>query len=219
MTWIYIDESGDLGFSDKASKHFIITAVKIADERTNTLFRRIPKEIREKTLTKPARKCNELKFSNSSPLIRERFLTRAAKLDVTVFSLIVKKERTKLSLRENLPVLYQYLIKMLLENVLRGEEGHELIIFLDRCMSSSQREHFESYIRTEFFALFKEAPLLRIVHEDSCDNPGLQVVDFVTGSFGYKYNTLPSQRSHDKDHYLAIIAQRVIVEKTAFSER
>src|SRR3990167_10888689 len=141
MVYLYIDERGDLGFSGKGSSYFVITCVKINDDYTNVLFKRIPKEVREKTLSKKPKKQSEFKFSNSSLLIRERFLTRAAKLDIEIYSLIVNKEYTQQKLKDNLPVLYSYLIKILLESVI--PPNNEVVICLDRCMSPNQRENFE----------------------------------------------------------------------------
>jgi len=44
MTYLYIDESGDLGFGKNGSEYFIIACVKINDEKTNICFRRIVKK-------------------------------------------------------------------------------------------------------------------------------------------------------------------------------
>jgi len=215
MVYIYLDESGDLGFSGKGSDYFIITCVKINDDKTNVLFKRIPKEVRERSLTKKTKKQSELKFSNSSPLIRERFLTRAAKLDIETYSLIIKKEHTQQKLKDNLPVLYSYLIKVLLENVI--SPNNKINICLDRCMSSRQRENFENYINTEFFFRFQKVPELDIAHENSTCNEALQVIDFICGAFGYKYNT--AQLKGDFEHYTNIIKKITKLERNDFFKK
>ena len=215
MVYIYIDESGDLGFSDKGSRYFVITCVKINDDRTNVLFKRIPKEVREKSLTKKTKKLSELKFSNSSPLIRERFLTRAAKLDIEIYSLIINKEHTQQKLKDNLPVLYSYLIKVLLEKVI--SLNNKVSICLDRSMSSNQRDNFENYINTEFYFRFQKVPELDIVHENSNCNEALQVIDFICGAFGYKYNT--AQLKGDFEYYTSIIKDRIKVERNDFFKK
>jgi len=213
MTFLYLDESGDLGMNDRGSKYFIISCVKIDDEETNNSFKRIPKKIRQNTLKKKMRETSELKFTNSSPLIREQFLNRVSKLNVQVFSLVIKKSCANHSLQNNLPILYNYLIRVLLEKVFDKVDHHTTLdIFLDRCMSNSQRQHFEDYIKTEFFNLFKRIPTINVNHENSQDNSGLQVIDFIVGSFGYKYNSLSS--ISDRDKYLDIFKSRIVIEKT-----
>ncbi len=52
MVYLYIDESGDLGFSRGGSKYFILSCVKMDNEETNKQFRRIPKKIRQRMLSK-----------------------------------------------------------------------------------------------------------------------------------------------------------------------
>jgi hypothetical protein len=213
MTFLYIDESGDLGMNNHGSKYFIISCVKIDDEETHNAFRRIPKKIRQNTLKKKMRETSELKFSNSSPLIREQFLDRVAKLNIQIFSLTIRKSYTNHSLQKNLPILYNYLIKILLEKVFDKIDHHATLnIFLDRCMSNSQRQNFEDYIKTEFFNLFKKIPTININHENSESNGGLQVIDFIAGSFGYKYNSLSS--IDEGDRYIEIFKSKIIMEKT-----
>ncbi len=211
MSVIYVDESGDMGMSD-GSDYFIITAVKL-EEDVNLEFCRIPKKIRQKGLKKKTKKIAELKFSNSSVLIREMFLNRIAKINLSVYSLIIDKKLTQQKLKENLSVLYNYLIKILLEKVLVDvNKSHKLKICLDKCMSPNQRMNFENYLKTEFFSLFNIIPDVEIVHEVSYNNQGLIVTDFICGAFGYKYNTLNA--AEDFDYYTNIIKDKIKVEKT-----
>lgn len=212
MRHIYLDESGDLGFGRTGSKYFIITCVRINDDETHNKFRRIPKEVRERTLTKKPKKQSELKFSNSSLLIRERFLSKVAKINAEVFALIIEKSLTQKQLQENLPILYNYLIKKLLERAFSElPVNSKLTLCLDKSMSAKQRDNFESYVKTEFFFLFNAIPRVDITHESSKHNECLQVVDFICGAFGYKYNT--SKLSGDCNHYTGIITKNIKVEK------
>lgn len=211
MTYLYIDESGDLGFGKNGSDYFIIACVKINDERTNFCFKRIVKKIRQRKLSKKFKDKSELKFSNSSELIRIEFLKRAAKLNIEIYSLIIKKEYTKKDLRDNLPILYNYLISILLEKPLTIIDNSDLIIFLDKCMSPSQRRNFETYTKTKFLSVFNKIPKIILTHDNSSSNEGLQVVDFISGAFGYKYNTARLQG--DFNNYTNIIKNKIVVER------
>jgi hypothetical protein len=208
MTYVYIDESGDLGFDHGGTRFFIITALLAKDEKTNAQLLRISKKVRERSLTKQVMKTSELKFSNSSPLIRERFLSRMDKLDVDVFSLIIEKRFTDKRLQEKLPVLYNYLIKILLEKIFHNISLREkVIVCLDRSMSASQRMNFETYVSTALLDIFRVLPEVEIRHEDSSRNGGLQVVDFACGAFGYKYNTM--HLSGDAMRYIDIFSTKI----------
>lgn len=212
MTYIYIDESGNLGMSDHSSEYFVITAVKIDDEKTNIFYKRIPKQVRQRQLKKKTKKAGELKFSNSSTLIREQFLKKVAQLDVEVYAIIIRKEYTKEKLRNNLAVLYNYLIKILLEKVLVNiDKNKKLNIYLDKCMSPRQRDNFETYIKTEFLSILSYLPDICITHESSEGNEGLQVSDFVCSAIGFKYNTM--QLNNGCDYYTKIISKNIKVER------
>lgn len=213
MTFLYIDESGDLGFKKTGSEYFVITCVKIDDEKTNLAFRRIPQKVRLRKLSKKYKETPELKFSNSSEIIRNGFLTRAAMLNIEVYSLIIKKEHTKKDLQENLPILYNYLINVLLEKPLaKVDRNFELTVCLDKCMSPSQRNNFEAYTKTKFLGRFMTIPKISISHENSRSNGGLQALDFICGAFGYKYNT--AKLKGDCGKYTSLIKNRIILEKT-----
>lgn len=210
MGIIYLDESGDLGMI-YGSDYFIITAVRLED-RSDVEYRRIPKKIRQKGLKKKAKSTSELKFSNSSVLIREMFLKRIAAVDLNIYSLIIDKKLTQQKLKDNLPILYNYLIKILLEKVLADvDKNHYLKICLDKCMSPNQRINFENYLKTEFFSLFNVIPEVEIVHEISHNNPGLIVTDFICGAFGYKYNT--AKLKNDFNCYTDMIQKKIKIEK------
>jgi hypothetical protein len=152
MTQIFIDESGDLGFSSLSSDYFLVVAVRIPDEKTNFSYCRIIKKVRERILKKKLRETNELKFSNSSDLIRKEVLIMVSKLDVGIYALIIKKQYTKQDLKENIRVLYNYLIKRLLESVLRDVNRKEkLFIFLDKCMPASKQRILKIILKLSFF--------------------------------------------------------------------
>lgn len=210
MSIIYVDESGDLGMNS-GSEYFIITGVRLEGD-ANIEYCRIPKKIRQRELKKKTKKIAELKFSNSSVLIREMFLKRIANINLNVYSLIINKELTQQKLKDNLPILYNYLIKILLEKVLVGiDKNHKLKICLDKCMSPNQRINFENYLKTEFFSLFNVIPDVEIAHEISYNEQGLIVTDFICGAFGYKYNT--AKLKGDFDCYTSIIKDKIRVEK------
>jgi Protein of unknown function (DUF3800) len=213
MAYVYIDESGDLGFTERGSDYFVIACVKVDDDETNKNLQRIPKKIRQRKLRKKYHKCPELKFSNSSSLIREQFLSRAARLNIEVYSVIIKKEYTQEKLRNNLPILYNYILKILLEKPLsRIGKNNSLTVFLDKCMSKTQVENFENYVKTEFLSIFQEIPNVEIIHESSQNNGGIQVADFICGAFGYKYNT--AKLKNDYNRYTDIVQPRTVIEKT-----
>jgi hypothetical protein len=215
MTYLYIDESGDLGFNPKGSKYFILTCLKINNEQNNNKLLRITKKIRQSELSKKQKKQSELKFSNSTKFIRKCFFDKFNKLNTEIYYLIIEKEHTNMPLQENLPILYNYLINILLETpLINVDKDSNLVIYLDKCMSKKQIGEFENYFKTKFLTLFKQLPNLKLFHESSNNNNGLQAVDFVCGACGYKYNTC--NLSGDCNYYMNMIKDKIFVERTDF---
>lgn len=212
MVFIYIDESGDLGVNKSKGGYFIVTAVRVDKDEIDITLRRIPKKIRRKKLNKKMREMPELKFSNSSERIRTAFLKAAAKEEIGVFCLVIRKTGNSIKLKKEMHLIYNYYIKLLLDAVFASMGGATtLTICLDRCMSLAQREKFESYIKTEFYSLFRQIPKVEIRHDVSHSNAALQVADFVCSAFGYKYNT--AGLKEDCSKYTDIIRAKIKLER------
>ena len=96
MLYVFLDEAGDLGFSDKASKHFVIATLTVTDP---VPVRRIFKEIRQRKLKKKLKQLQEFKFSSSDDFIKELVLRRLAALDIEIAYIIKEKNREKIERR------------------------------------------------------------------------------------------------------------------------
>jgi len=210
MTYIYFDESGDLGIN-RGSNFFIVSCVRIEDENNNKEFCRILKRVRNNVLKKKLKEIPELKFSNSGKIIREHVLRRISMLDLEIYTIIIYKKFMYKNLQDNLSAVYNYLIRLVLENALKNsDDNSRLEIYLDRCMSRSQRENFEKYIQTTFSNKFRNFQNAKIIHENSENNAGLQATDFIAGSIGYKYN----HEHENPDEYISIIKDKMRFEKS-----
>lgn len=217
MAFIYIDESGDLGRNTNC-EYFIMAAVKTEKEQVVLALGRIPRKIRARKLKKKVKKAPELKFSNTADQIRAAFLKAASKLDIDIFCIVLKKSSLSERLHNDPQTLYSYLAKQLLEEAFTSiDRNQKLLVCIDRCMSAQQIELFEQYIKTEFLMLFREIPDVRIIHEDSKGNPALQVVDFICGAFGYKYNI--KKLGIGCDRFTGIIRDKLRVEKECLKKK
>lgn len=210
MVHIYIDESGDLGMACRESRHFIITAVRINDERNNLLLKRIPKKVRQKLLKKKMKALPELKFSNTPDKVREKYLKMASEIDIGVYAIILDKAMISRTGKNDL--VYRNLTKLVLDKALHGlGENASLIITLDKCMTARQREELRYGLRQELNHIFSKTANAEISHEDSKENSALQVIDFICGAFGYKYNT--SKEGVNSNRYTSIICKRIKFEE------
>jgi len=192
MIYIYLDESGDLGFDfekKKPSKYFVIGCIRVDSEEVNRRISKILKKIRSKKLKKKYKDKPEMKFSNTSPRIRKQILKLAVKENITVFSIIIDKRKTKQHLQKDRTLLYSFLIKSLFEQTFKQLKKEKLIISIDRMLSQSSQEVFKTYILTQHEDLLYRIPKIEITHDNSTGNKGLQIVDFIIGAIAQKYES------------------------------
>ena len=209
--YIFIDESGSIGIKSP-DKYFIVSALVFTSSKELEKSKRIIKRVRQTKLKKKGKKDGEVKFSNSNKDIRKKILLDLNKLDVKAFSIILEKKKFFSSIEENPNEINSYLITKLLHFTFEHIKNDSLKIILDRCMNKTQRNKFETLCNTQFFEIFRKLPQIEIVHEDSKQENGLRLVDFVAGSFRYKFDS----NNEDKDFYVEIIKDILIEEILEF---
>ena len=213
-TYFYIDESPDLGIKKSKFSYFVISCIKIEDESENNKFLRIMKKIRSKILKKKLKETSEIKFSNSNKNIQKKALEYVNNLNCEIYSIIINKTYVDKELRNKIPILYNYLMKVLLEkSISKIDRNKNLNIYLDKCMNKSQIQSFQKYIEVEFLDLFKKLPKINILHVNSNKNSGIQVIDFIVNAIRYKYEY------NNKEFYNIIINKIEIEKNNLFKKR
>ncbi|MCX6815873.1 MAG: DUF3800 domain-containing protein [Candidatus Aenigmarchaeota archaeon] len=180
--YIFIDESGDLGFDfqkkGKPSDFFLVAALKIDDEK---YLNRIIKRHRKRHKKKKEQK-REVKFSNTSPENRRRILQDIAKLNVEIFIVYVDKHHAYGYIKDNPLRMYSYLLKILTEKCFYTSIDEQTKVVFDRSFSKIQQEALELYLITQNETLMKAKNNLIIKHLQSQEDQGLLCVDFVCGA-------------------------------------
>ena len=69
--YIFLDESGDLGFSKKSQQYFVIAILITKDKKP---IENCIKRVRQRKLPKKYKRIPELKFRNSNRIIRKSVL-------------------------------------------------------------------------------------------------------------------------------------------------
>ena len=203
---IYIDESGDLGFTKRSSTYFIIAALIVHDSLT---IQRCFAKVRRNKLKKKYRELPEFKFNNSGNVIKERILTCIASAEVDIGYCVLRKEQVYPHLRTNHQFIYNYLTGSLISNLIqRFYTSGEVKITVDKSLNGIQREAFDQYLVYKTFEknqLHDTSPIpICIEHADSQNEPCIQAVDFVAGALHHYY------RNNDNTFY-RIIDEKVIM--------
>ncbi|HBI25895.1 MAG: hypothetical protein UT41_C0002G0035 [Candidatus Wolfebacteria bacterium GW2011_GWC2_39_22] len=191
MKYLYLDESGDLGFdfvNKRPSKYFTITILKVNGQAEN---RKLIKAV-EKTLArklnprgKRERIVHELKGTGTELDIKKYFYQQVKDIDFCVYALTLNKRRVYDSLTTNKERVYNFIARQVIDRVpFEQESGARIEFILDRCKSKPEIEEFNSYIRNQLQARINPNMPLDIFHQASHENRGLQACDiFCWGIF------------------------------------
>ncbi|AGK60959.1 hypothetical protein Asulf_00955 [Archaeoglobus sulfaticallidus PM70-1] len=209
-TYIYIDESGDLGFTEKSTKYYVIAAVETKNPQQ---FSRMFKKIRRK-MGKKKKDIKEFKFSKTKSSTKEMILKKIAELEIQFSAVVLKKATVYQHLREKRQILHNYLTGFIVE-LIPFMDSRDFEIVIDKFISNeADRTNFDEYLRDhvnyECWKLGLIPPRsLNIKHESSYSCSGLQVADFVAGAIFAKYE-------RNDDSFYRIIEPKERILKKVF---
>jgi len=208
MRYIFLDESGELGFKEKSSNYFIITLLS-CDEGEIYPLRRIIKRVREKLIKKKVKKLPEIKGNNSSDKIRFEVLQRFVKTNSEVFVIILEKSKVYEYLKDKKDKLYNYISNLILNEC--SFDNPSVCLVVDKSKSNrSLRDDFDNYIRTKL-AEKNHLNKLIIRHENSHNDGCLQVLDFISWAIFRNYE-------HKDSRFIDIIKNKIVIRKQVFEK-
>jgi hypothetical protein len=183
---VFVDESGDLGFSGRSSSYFVICALAT---RNAASVRRAVKKVRQRALGKSLRSVPELKFSASSTHLRESVLRALSRLDIELWYVCLRKGEHAPELPP-LDTIYGHLAGFLVETIARTK-NRSIFLIMDRFLSKKAIERFNEGLAEKGSTAvwqFRKLPIdFKIEHVDSQSEPCLQAADFVAGAIFTKY--------------------------------
>jgi len=208
MAYIFLDESGDLGFSEKSSKWFLITVAIIPDSR---VLEHAVKKI-WRSLRKKHAHVGELHASNEKDVTRRRMLHMLAKIDcLQVMTVVLNKTKVYIDLQNQKNYLYNFTANILLDglhsrDILADDELINLVV--DRKdTKKSLRDNFVSYLTTSMKRRRKGT--FKVELHASHENKSLQAVDFVSWAIFRKYK-------HNDFEFYEIIKDKIVDERLLF---
>lgn len=172
---LYLDESGDFGFSDASTNHFIIGFL-VLDSSANLKSK--VKRVRERFKLPPD---VEAKASKSSEELRRAMLEAVRSSSVEVHTITIFKANVHQRLRENTNILYNYAAGLILLPFLKEKALESVTLVADRRIIRvpGGKLPFDDYLRTELWGNHETFTDLHIKHLDSRESYILQAVDYV----------------------------------------
>ncbi|MCA6069927.1 MAG: DUF3800 domain-containing protein [Endomicrobium sp.] len=212
MAYIFMDESGCLGFDftkSKTSKNFVVTFLmakndNIVNKVVSKTFKSIPKS---KRLTHHG----ILHCSKEDNKTKIKLLTELKDKDISVMSIILSKKKVFTRLQDEKTILYNYVTNILLDRIINKK-----ILPLDEVVKfmASRREtnkflntNFKNYLETE--ALSNHKLKIEVGIKPPHSVKGLQAVDFVSWALFRKYE-------YGENFYYNIIKNMIVEESSLF---
>jgi hypothetical protein len=208
MAYMFLDESGDLGFGNRSSKWFLFTLAIVDSERS---LEKVIKKV-WRTIRKKHRHLGELHAYHEKDATRTRVLQMLAEIDsLKIVTIILNKKKVHLDLQDQKNYLYNYTANIVLDRLINtnliNKDQHISLVVDRKDTKKNLRENFISYITSAMLRRDhkKFEMTLTASHEDRC----LQAVDFISWAIFRKYE------KGDFEFY-EIIKSKIIDEKLLF---
>lgn len=191
--FLYLDESGDLGFDSSKpgrSNYFTICILAIrTPTRHKAVLNAVKKTFRRKVNRKTKGKgvVQELKGSKTSLGVKSFFFNQIAGVHFGVYALTLEKSKLYDKLQMAKDRTYNYLARLLLDELPFEAADSSVDLFIDKSKSKAEMANFNSYISRQLKQRLPPQVLLRIFHGDSCSQLGLQAVDLFSHGIFRKY--------------------------------
>jgi len=186
MMYVYLDESGDLGFKQGGTKYFTIAFVVAKDP---VHFKRCVKRVKVKYHIP---RDVELKGYDTRESIKKDLLNRLAKLDIEVHAITVRKKHVEPKLQRDTNILYNYIVGLsLVERILQEPANSRVLINVDRrVISITSGFKFNEYLRYKIWYERERRDIdLEIHHLDSHEAYAIQGIDVICNSVFRKYSS------------------------------
>jgi len=193
--FIYLDESGDLGFNfykKKTTKKFVITLLVCTSEAARKEF---TKAVRRTLKNKLNRKKNnsrsiaELKGIETTLEIKKYFFKNIKTNGWGIYTLALNKARVEphLQTKSGKKKLCNFLARFLMEKVDLSHVQRNVDLIVDRCKNREEVRDFNQYLVNQLEALLPLHTHLNISHLTSQESAGLQAVDLFSWGIFRKY--------------------------------
>jgi undecaprenyl pyrophosphate synthase len=210
MAYIFLDESGDLGFDRKkrSSKYFIITFLFCNEKRP---IEKIVKLAHSSLKKIHKQKSGVLHCYHEKPITRTRLLTKLAQKDIKIMTVYVNKNKVYTRLHKEKDVLYNFVTNILLDRIctkklIPKNENIELIASRKET-NKFLNTNFRNYLSAQVKSNHKLDINIEIKtpHEEKA----LQAVDFLSWSIFRKYE-------QDDESYYEIFKSKIYEENILF---
>jgi len=210
MSYIFMDESGNLGFNfDKrgTTSYFLITFLFSRSKRP---IEKCVKKV-HLSLRKKYKKIGVLHAYIEEPVTKRRLLSLLAEKDCKIMTILLNKKKVYTKLQDEKPVLYNYVTNILLDRIftkkLIQSDDSIKIIASRKETNKFLNKNFKSYLHSQLAANYKVKVSISV--KTPAEQKALQAVDFVSWAIFRKYE-------YKDDTYYNLIRGKIVEENPLF---
>ncbi len=211
MSYIFLDESGDLGFDFKklrTSKYFVVACLFVENKNP---IEKITKKTHSELKKKYKRRFGILHAVREKPTTRKRLLERLTKRKCIIMTIYLNKRKVYTRLQDEKQVLYNYVTNILLDRIyskrLIAGKDKITIVASKRETNKYLNENFKTYLNKQVKNHHKVG--IEVVIKTPSEEKSLQVVDFVSWAIFRKYE-------YGDINYYNIIRSKIMEENPLF---
>jgi len=211
MSYIFLDESGDLGFNFKksgTSHTFIITCLFVPEKKGP--IEKVVEKTHSELAKKFKRKIGVLHAVKEKPVTRKRLLKRLVEKDCSIMTIFLNKQKVFTKLQDEKQVLYNYVTNILLDRVYTKKvipRANIGLIASRRETNKFLNDNFKTYLNKQIKNKHKGE--IRVSIKTPYEEKILQAVDFASWAIFRKYEK-------KDDIYYDIIKKKIIEESPLF---
>jgi len=191
MLYLYLDESGDLGFdfvNKKPSAYFTICILAVKGKENDRALAKAVKAVIGRKLRKGAKKrISELKGIDTTLDIKKYFYRLASRVPFNLYAITLNKRTAYDSLANDKERIYNYIARLALEHVDFRDAAVRVIITVDKSKARQEIAGFNRHIIGQVKAAVDPRIPLEIYHVISQESPGLQAVDLFAWGVSRKH--------------------------------
>ena len=212
MWYLYLDESGDLGFdfvNKKPTKFFTVAILAVSGvENNRKLIKGVKITLRRKLNPKKHRRriVQELKGKDTTLEVKQYFYKQISKVAFEIYAMTLNKKRVYDRLTKEKSRVYNFIARQVIDKIpFEKNKANRVELVIDKSKSKPEIEEFNSYIRSQIQGRLDPKVTLDMYHWDSQQNPPLQAADMFCWGIFQKY-----QRRNTK--WLEVFKKKIIFE-------
>jgi len=212
MAYIFLDESGDLGFNfkkKKTSRHFVVTCLFVKEKGSvEKIIKKIFSKFSKKEVRTHGGVLHAFKEKQGT---KQKLLKLLREKDVSIISIYLNKLKVYTKLHNEKHVLYNYVANILLDRIytkkLIPTNQPIKLIASRRETNKFLNQNFCNYLQSQVSGKHKlEVDIeIKSPYQEKC----LQIVDCVCWAIFRKYE-------HSDKSYVDIIKDRIVEESPLF---